>query len=123
MNKENDSPLLSPILNPFFPSFLAHLVYQPKSLNNHALSVVCRRCHWGCLCTCTSHTARHKNFIFGMNMPICTWYMHTKYSARRLYETSLVKAVTKFMWCNHATVTYILKILSIFLKFMYSLLL
>ena len=65
--------------------FLAHLVYQPKSLIQSCF-VHRRRWHRpvsasAVLSVHTSpwHMVRHRNFILGTHMHICPPYMHIKY--------------------------------------------
>ena len=54
--------------------FLAHLVYQPKSLIQSCF--VCRRWHWY---RPPWHRVRHRNFIFGIHVHIYPPCMHIKY--------------------------------------------
>ena len=61
--------------------FLAHLVYQPKSLIQSCF-VHCRLA--SALAPASVHTSpwhmvRHRNFILGTHMHICPPYMHIKY--------------------------------------------
>ena len=66
-------------------SFLAHLVYQPRSLIQSCF--VChRRWHHPALAlaslsvhTSPWHMVRHRNFILGTHVQICPPYMHIKY--------------------------------------------
>ena len=67
----------------FFFCFLAHLVYQPKSLIQ---SCFVHRCHWPALAAVSSsvhtspwHRVRHRNFILGTHMHIRLPYMQIKY--------------------------------------------
>ena len=66
--------------------FLAHLVYQPKSLIQSCF--VCHR-RWHRLASASSlssvhtspwHMVRHRNFILGTLVQICPPHMHIKYS-------------------------------------------
>ena len=63
--------------------FLAHLVYQPKSLIQ---SCFVSRHRWrhpasalASVHTFPWHRVRHTNFIFGIHMHICPPYIHIKY--------------------------------------------
>ena len=65
-------------------TFLAHLVYQPKSLIQ---SCFVHHCRWHCpaLVSVSSvhispwHMVRHRNLILGTHMHICPPCMHIKY--------------------------------------------
>ena len=63
--------------------FLAHLVYQPKSLMQSWFVRRCwhwrRWCHWHHLCTPPPVTGLDRNFIFGTHLHICPPCMHIKY--------------------------------------------
>ena len=58
--------------------FLAHLVYQPKSLMQ---SCFVRRASSASFSvhTSPSHRFKHRNFIFGIHVHICPPNMHIKY--------------------------------------------
>ena len=64
--------------------FLAHLVYQPKSLIQSCFvhHCWCWHCHhwcWHHLCIPPWHRVRHRNFIFDIHMHVYPPFMHIKY--------------------------------------------
>ena len=112
-------------------TFLAHLVYQ-KGLKQSCF--VCRPPVSSALASYVNthprHRVRNRKFIFGMNMPICPWYFslifypaHTDSCRDFIVHIPMYLFFTYIHKRNNATVTYFLKFMSIFLKFIYSLLL
>ena len=106
----------------------AHLVYQPKSLYNHTLSLVVGV---GIIVVICAHLLRHRvrcrNFILGIHMHICPPYMHIKYLVILTCRFSMaashgdfISHILKYLFftCihkrNNATVTYFLKFMNIF---------
>ena len=98
--------------------------------------------------TSPCHRVRHRNFIFGTHMHICPPHMHIKYlviltfvlfkwhqfwyfslicypahfGSHRHFTSHILQYLffTYIHKRNHATITYFLKFISIFLKFIYS---
>ena len=54
-------------------------VYQPKSLYNHALSIIVNISVGVAVSSPPGHMDRHRNFVFGVNMYTCPLYIHIKY--------------------------------------------